>query len=118
MRNRTSLRRVLAISRIAIGNLCLLAILLSTGPILVTESVEASHAPIPSKEGPSKEGQSKESTAVSLVGIEHRLVRIRLHWTTPDFVRSGYGYLPPQPPTPISLVGHTLSHELLAPLRC
>ncbi len=81
--------------------------------MLGTESAEASNAPIPAKES-----QSKESTAESIVGIQHRLVRIRLLWTSADFVPAGSGYLPPKPRIPTALVGHTLSHEQLAPLRC
>ena len=107
MMNRASLRRVLACCRIALGNLCLLALLLSTGPLLTAERAESSTPT-----------ESKETCAESVVGIEHRLVRVRLHWTTAEFMPAGYGYLRPKQQMPTPPVGHTLSHELLAPLRC
>lgn len=107
MLKRASLRRVLAFCRIALGNLCLLAMLLGTGPVLTAESAESSTPT-----------ESKETCAESVVGIEQRLVRIRLHWTTADFMPAGHGYLPPKRQVPTPPVGHSLSHELLAPIRC
>ena len=108
MVKRPSLRRLLACVRVAVGNLCLLTLLLATGPMLGTESTEVTNVPT----------ESKEACSESIVGIEHRLVRIRLHWTTTDFLPVGHGYLSSKPPIPSSHVGHKLSHELLAPLRC
>jgi hypothetical protein len=107
MKNRGSIRRVLACCRIALGNLCLLAILLATGPLLTTESVESSTPT-----------ETKETCAQVAVGFERRLVRVRLHWVTADFTPTGYGYLPPHRQVPAPPVGHALSQELLAPIRC
>jgi hypothetical protein len=107
MINRASLRRMLACCRIALGNLCLLAILLATGPLLNSESTE-SNTPT----------ESKEACAEFVVGIQQRLVKVRMHWTTADFMPTDDGYLPPKRQVPMPSVGHFLSHELLAPIRC
>jgi len=108
MVNRTSQRRMLACLRIALGNLCLLALLLTTGPLMSAETAETSTTP----------SESKEACPQSIVGIEHRLVRVRLHWTTVDFVPAGLAHSPLKQQIAAPLVGHTLSDELLAPLRC
>ena len=108
MLKRISLRRVLSCLRIAFGNLCLLAILLSTGPILGTENAEASNTT----------PGSKEACAESVVGIEHRLVGICLFGPKVGFAPTRAGYLPPIRQMPAPVVGHRLTHELLAPLRC
>lgn len=105
---RASLRRVLACCRIALGNLCLLAILLATEPMLGFESTETNTTPT----------ETKEACPESVVGIEHRLVRVRLLWTSVDFLPVGFAHSPLKQQVLASVVGHTLSHELLAPLRC
>jgi hypothetical protein len=103
----SSIRRSLAYGKVALCNLCLLAVLVSTGPLLASEGTE-SCSPI----------QAKESSVECVVGIESRVLRVRLLWTAPELLPSGHGYLRPRPQVAHSLIGHTLSNELLAPLRC
>jgi hypothetical protein len=103
----SSIRRSLAYAKVALCNLCLLAVLVSTGPLLASESGE-SCSPT----------QAKESSVECVVGIESRVLRVRLLWTAPELLPSSHGYQRPRPQLAHSLIGHTLSHELLAPLRC
>jgi hypothetical protein len=107
--HRSSIRRLLNWVRIALGNLALLAILLSSGPLLANESAEANNLPAESKESTTKE---------AVVGIQHRLVRIRLLWSAAQLLPALRTDAPTIRPVPRSIVGHTLSNELLAPLRC
>lgn len=108
MGRRSTIRRLLAFVRIAVGNLCLLAILLASGPVMGSESTEAPTTPV----------ESKESCTEAVICLETRLVRIRLLWTSPSLlsINALYSALPRQQAVP--LTGHRLSHELLAPLRC
>jgi hypothetical protein len=102
-----SFRRTLAHAKVALCNLCLLAVLVSTGPLLASEGGESCNTT-----------QAKESSVECVVGIESRVLRVRLLWTAAELLPSGHGYLRPRPQIARSLIGHTLSNELLAPLRC
>jgi hypothetical protein len=106
---KSSARRLLKWVRIALGNLSLLAILLSSGPLLASESAEANNLPTESKESAAKE---------AVIGVQHRLVRIRLLWVNSHLVPMPQASRPTIWSVPRSIVGHTLSNELLAPLRC
>ena len=100
---------MLRLARVALSNLCLLAILLSSGPLLASESAEANNLPAESKESTTNE---------AVVSVQHRLVRIRLLWTTAQLMPTPRADVPTLRPIPRSTVGHTLTNELLAPLRC
>lgn len=102
-----SSRRMHACLRIVGGYLCLLAMVLSTGPVRAAENLETS-IPV----------ESKESCKESVVGVDSRLVRIRILWTTAHRMPAGHGYVRPSSQQIDPSLGHTLSHELLAPLRC
>lgn len=102
-----SIRRVLTLARLALCNVCLLALLVATGPLMASEGAESCN-----------QTQAKESSVECVVGIESRVLRVRLLWTSPELLPSGHGYLQPRPQIAHPLIGHTLSNELLAPLRC
>lgn len=108
MSRRSTMRRLLAIVRIAVGNLCLLVMLLASGPVLASESLEAPTTPV----------ESKEPCTEVVVALETRLVRVRQLWTFPSILSVDAFYSAPAKQHPVPLVGHTLSNELLAPLRC
>lgn len=101
-----SIRCLLAYAKVALCNLCLLAVLVSTGPLMASEVAEANQT------------QAKESSVEYVVGIESRVLRVRVLWTSPELLPAGHGYLSPRPQIAHPLIGHTLSNELLAPLRC
>jgi hypothetical protein len=102
-----SIRRVLSMARPALCNVCLLALLVATGPLMASEGSESCN-----------QTQAKESSVECVVGIESRILRIRILWTAPELLPAGHGYLRPRPQIAYPLIGHTLSNELLAPLRC
>jgi hypothetical protein len=102
-----SIRRVLSLARLALCNVCLLAVLVSTGPLMASEGTESC-----------SQSEAKESSVECVVGIESRILRVRILWTAPELLPAGHGYLRPRPQLAHPLIGHTLSNELLAPLRC
>jgi hypothetical protein len=87
----------------------MLAILMSSGPLLASESTEANNLPAESKENSTKE---------AVMSVQHRLVRIRILWTAAEFMPTPRADVPSVRSVPRSTVGHTLTNELLAPLRC
>lgn len=101
------IRRALTLARLALCNVCLLALLVATGPLMASEGAESCNPT-----------QAKESSVECVVGIESRVLRVRVLWTSPKLLPSGHGYLRPRPQIAHPLIGHTLSNELLAPLRC
>lgn len=110
MIKKPALRRLLTMARLALGNACLLAImLLSTGPVMASDSVEATGSP----------SQSKEASTESVISIQnHRPSRIRVHGFSAGLLPLSYGYVPLVRQSLVPIIGHTLSAELLAPLRC
>ncbi len=86
----------------------MLALLLTPGPVTASENVEI---PTPV--------ESKQSCTEAAMSLKTRLVRVLLLWTFPHVLPVDTfcdSAAPRQQPAP--LVGHTLSSELLAPLRC
>ncbi len=109
-KKRITLRRMLTCLRVALGNLCFLAIVsLSAGPLLACESIETTSSPTQSKES---------SKTESFVGVQYRLVRIRILWTSAHRLPADQVSSPSRRAVHAAIVGHTLSNELLAPLRC
>jgi hypothetical protein len=89
--------------------LAFLSIVLSTGVLVANESVEVSNLPV----------ESKESTPpYAAMGVQHRLTGIRQLSTPSKLALVPYSIVRSGRLAPRSIIGHMLSHELMAPLRC